>query len=177
MVGRIVFVALVAVQNLSIGGRALATGRDKHTPTRKGCRYFLQFVGALVFIFGWRGRCPPKKQTSNIDGLVNSYCSCRFKYSAQIFSSHLLWWGILLVAFFFNYYVIKVASHLHGKMNNFFPILNWACSVWICVERKVQWIKWPKTNPIYFVNITGTWKHNHQRKTITGYTISVCLEY
>jgi hypothetical protein len=51
-------------KNLSIGGRALATGRDKHTPTRKGCRYFLQFVGALVFIFGWHGveDAPPKNK-------------------------------------------------------------------------------------------------------------------
>lgn len=64
MVGRIVFVASVAVQNLSIGGRASATGRDKHTPTRKGCRYFLQFVGALVFIFGWRGVEDAPKKTN-----------------------------------------------------------------------------------------------------------------
>lgn len=51
-------------KNLSIGGRALATGRDKHTPTRKGCRYFLQFVGALVFIFGWRGVEDAPKKTN-----------------------------------------------------------------------------------------------------------------
>ncbi len=68
--------------------------RQEETNTRlhgKDVDIFYSLSG-LLFLFSDDvvKRMPPKKQTSNIDGLVNSYCSCRFKYSAQIFESHLL---------------------------------------------------------------------------------------